>query len=263
MQVKKEKGMCLMTESISSSGNISLSALSDLKSFLRSGAVKSESAENSDEENKTAESVNRDVTRNALSTLLEKSYTANSEIAERNAEEKAQDDANTTSPLDISTPDIQTQPALEISRPEVSEESNPLKVNTPVRQTQSALEINRPEVSAESNALRINRPDTQTQSALDIQRPETKTATDPLKVNRPDKDAATKTASLNIPKQKNAILYELRNTMHSKYSAWDIARKYGISYMQAQEIFVDLNQDTNGVVKEFNLPENSTVSYLV
>ena len=236
MQVKKEKGMCLMTESISSSGNISLSALSDLKSFLRSGAVKSESAENSDEENKTAESVNRDVTRNALSTLLEKSYTANSEIAERNAEEKAQDDANTTSPLDISTPDIQTQPALEISRPEVD---------------------------SESNALRINRPDTQTQSALDIQRPETKTATDPLKVNRTDKDAATKTASLNIPKQKNAILYELRNTMHSKYSAWDIARKYGISYMQAQEIFVDLNQDSNGVVKEFNLPENSTVSYLV
>ena len=236
MQVKKEKGMCLMTESISSSGNISLSALSDLKSFLRSGAVKSESAENSDEENKTAESVNRDVTRNALSTLLEKSYTANSEIAERNAEEKAQDDANTTSPLDISTPDMQTQ---------------------------SALEISRPEVDTESNALRINRPDTQTQSALDIQRPETKTATDPLKVNRPDKDAATKTASLNIPKQKNAILYELRNTMHSKYSAWDIARKYGISYMQAQEIFVDLNQDTNGVVKEFNLPENSTVSYLV
>ena len=236
MQVKKEKGMCLMTESISSSGNISLSALSDLKSFLRSGAVKSESAENSDEENKTAESVNRDVTRNALSTLLEKSYTANSEIAERNAEEKAQDDANTTSPLDISTPDIQTQPALEISRPEVD---------------------------SESNALRINRPDTQTQSALDIQRPETKTATDPLKVNRTDKDAATKTASLNIPKQKNAILYELRNTMHSKYSAWDIARKYGISYMQAQEIFVDLNQDTKGVVKEFNLPENSTVSYLV
>ena len=76
-------------------------------------------------------------------------------------------------------------------------------------------------------------------------------------------ECKTKTTSSSIPKQKNVILYELRNTMHSTYSAWDIAKKYGISYMQAQEIFVDLNSDANGVVKEFNLPENSTVSYLV
>ena len=287
MVVKKKREICLMSESISSPNSVSLSALSDLKSFFRSGAVKSGSADNTDEENKTAESTNRDVTRKALSELSEKSYNKNSESAldinrpevdeESNPLKINRPDNEAQSALEINRPEVdaesnalrinrpdrQTQSALEINRPEVDPESNALRINRPDRQTQSALEINRPEVNPESNALRINRPDRQTQSALEINRPDVNAESNALKINRPDKEAASKTTSPSLPKQKNAILYELRNTMHTKYSAWDIARKYGISYMQAQEIFVDLNQDSNGVVKEFNLPENSTVSYLV
>ena len=221
-----------MTENINTTSNATLTALSDLKSYFRSGAVKSKSADNTNEENKTTESGNRDVTRKALSELQGKSYNINSS-------------------------------ALEINRPDADEESNALSISRPDNQVQSPLEINRPDADEESNALSINRPDNQVQSPLSINRPEENTVSDPLKVNLPDKEAATKTASSSLPKQKNAILYELRNTMHSNYSAWDIAKKYGISYLQAQEIYVDLNSDANGVVKEFNLPTNSTVSYLV
>ena len=280
-----------MTESVSSTGNLSLSALSDLKSFFRSGADISRETNESEQENKAAESRKRSyVTRNALSKLVERNSKSNAELIRRNTEEKVRNDADTTNPLKVNTParqtqsaleinrpevsaesnplkvnlpDRQTQSALEINRPEVSEESNPLKVNLPDRQTQSALEINRPEVSAESNPLKVNLPARQAQSALEINRPEVSAESNPLKVNLPDSETATKPASSSIPKQKQAILYELKNTMHLKDSAWDIAKRYGISYLQAQEIFVDLNQDANGIVKEFNLPENSTVSYLV
>ena len=225
-----------MTESISSSTNVSLSVLSDIKSFMRTGSIKSENPDNTEEENKVSDNSNRQVTRKALSELLERSYNSNLERAERNAEEKAQKDANTTDPLNVNTSNRDAQSALSIKRPESDPELETLMANVSAQQTQPALEINRPEVSPESN---------------------------PLRVNRPDKETLTKPASSDLPKQKNAILYELRNSMHLKYSAWDIAKKYGISYLEAQEIFIDLNRDANGVVKEFNLPNNSTVSYLV
>ena len=46
-------------------------------------------------------------------------------------------------------------------------------------------------------------------------------------------------------------------------TARDIADKYEISYQKATDIYKALNEDASGVVREFNLPDNSTVSYLV
>ena len=52
MCLQKIKGMCLMTEGVNSSTSVSLSALSDLKAFFRSGAVKAENTDDTNEENK-------------------------------------------------------------------------------------------------------------------------------------------------------------------------------------------------------------------
>ena len=129
-------------------------------------------------------------------------------------------------------------------------QTNPLKVDTSSLPEQSPLEINRPEISTETNPLQIHIPSGEGQHALEIRVQETKT----------DEE----TGSYSIPKTKNSILYELSSSYAgTRLTPIEIAQKYGISYIQAQEIFVDLHQDANGIVKEFKLPENSTVSYLV
>ena len=239
-----------MTDGISSSGNVSIKALSDMKAFLSSGADISREAYESEQENKAADIRKRSyVTKNALSKLLEDRNNKNAESVKRRAEEKMQNDANTTNPLKVNTPDKEAQSALSIKRPETNPETNALKVNTPDKETQSALSIKRPETNPDFDPLKVNVQTSNGESAL--------------KINVPEKETEAKPATSGILKQKQAILYELKNTMHLKYSAWDIAKRYGISYLQAQEIFVDLNRDENGVVKEFNLPDNSTVSYLV
>ena len=212
-----------MTEGISSSGNVSLNALSDLKSFFRSGSAISRDANKSEEEDKAAENSKRsNVTKKALSALLEKSYNNNLRSVRNNTEEEMQSNSDKTNPLQVDTSALSERTPLEIKRPEAKADSDPLKINVQASTTESQLQA-----------------------------------------KAQDTDTATKPLSSSIPKQKQAILYELKNTMHLKYSAWDIAKRYGISYLEAQEIFVDLNKDENGIVKEFNLPKNSTVSYLV
>ena len=70
--------------------------------------------------------------------------------------------------------------------------------------------------------------------------------------------------TITFPKNNDTIIAELkRNPMYFTMTARDIADKYEISYQKATDIFKALNQDANGIVKEFNLPQNSTVSYLV
>lgn len=140
----------------------------------------------------------------------------------------------------------------------------------------SELAKNKQDKEIQSNDTKTNplQIDTQNKSALssseikipDAKQMQTNTSSlsqqQSLKINASDTE--TKPASLSFPKQKNTILNELRlNVLHQKYTAWDIARKYGISYIQAQEIFTELYQDNNGIVKEFSLPDNSTVSYLI
>ena len=68
----------------------------------------------------------------------------------------------------------------------------------------------------------------------------------------------------DLPKDKGTILTELRrNAMHYMMTARDIANEYGIPYIQAQDIYTSLNEDSNGIVREYKLPENSTESFLV
>ena len=67
-----------------------------------------------------------------------------------------------------------------------------------------------------------------------------------------------------LPKNTDSIISELkRNGMHKTMSAYQSADKYGISYMKAREILDKVNQDSNGFVREYKLPENSTISYKV
>ena len=89
-------------------------------------------------------------------------------------------------------------------------------------------------------------------SALSVQRMENGVTVGPMETN------------LAMPKTKGAILSELqRNPNRNSLTVRDIADKYGLSFLQAQETFMELNADKNGIVKELNLPQNSTVSYLL
>ena len=196
---------------------------------------------------------------NALSDL--RSYFRNGRIKSGNTDENLEEENKTT----------ETNKRSDVTRKALSE----LMSHYSSSEAVSEKDVTEEDVQNEVNQIALQQLDTsQTQSPLEITRPETDTEKNPLQVDTsflsektPLKvsvpDTKTKQTSYSVPKQKNSILYELRNSMHLKYSAWDIAKKYGISYVQAQEIFVELNQNENGVVKEFNLPKNSTVSYLV
>lgn len=273
----KIKGMCVMTENLSSTDRTSLNALYDLESFFRKGVSKYNNDDNLEEENKTLDYRKRyNVTRRALNELSGKYNTYGSESTKNNAEEKIQNNDTKTNPLRVNTPEKSDQSALEIKRPETNSELSALEIKRPERKTDTnPLRVNTPEKS-DLSALDIRRPEAKSDlSALEIKRPESNAELNPLQVNTPTKseqsaleikraENETKKVSYSLSKQKNSILYELRsNAMQSKLTTWDIAKKYGISYIQAQEIFVELNQDNNGIVKEFNLPQNSTVSYLV
>ena len=171
-------------------------------------------------------------------------------VGKSDDEEKMLKNDTKNNPLQIKTPLQQEQSPLMIKRPEAKEKTNPLQIDTSSRPEQSQLSIKRPEVKTQTNQLQADTSSQSVQSPLEIKRSETNTEAKPI--------------STGFPKQKQTILYELRsNAMNAKLTAWDIAKKYGLSYVQAQEIFIELNQDKNGIVKEFNLPENSTVSYLV
>jgi len=88
----------------------------------------------------------------------------------------------------------------------------------------------------------------------------------PLEIQREEdkKNSNTEGVSFDLPKDKGTILAELRrNAMHYMMTARDIANEYGIPYIQAQDIYTSLNEDSNGIVREYKLPENSTESFLV
>ena len=164
-----------------------------------------------------------DLTKKALADMMNKYGNYNAESNSRNAYKNIQNNETQTNSLKIDTSSLPEQSPLEISRPETNSETNPLQINVPSGSEQSVLEIKIPETKTNEEA-----------------------------------------ASYSIPKTKNSILYELRSSYAgSNLTAIEIAQKYGISYIQAQDIFVSLHQDSNGIVKEFKLPENSTVSYLV
>lgn len=219
----KIKEMCVNMENISSSTNPSLNALSDLRTFFRDGLNKIGNTDNN--ENKTPEySKHSDITKNVFLKYLTKYNNYNSESTGDNSEAKTQNNNIKTNSLQIDVPSQTSQSPLKIKTPETKTEINPLQISTSSQQ------------SAES----------------------------PLKIKNPETKTVTKSANFNFPKQKSTILFELRSKgINSSLTARDIAKQYGLSYIQAQEIFVELNQDKNGIVKEFNIPYNSTVSYLV
>lgn len=69
---------------------------------------------------------------------------------------------------------------------------------------------------------------------------------------------------ISLSKSTETIVTELRrNGLHRTMTEYQVAKEYGVSYMKAREILEELNKDSNGFVREYKLPENSTVSYKV
>ena len=74
----------------------------------------------------------------------------------------------------------------------------------------------------------------------------------------------TEVKTITLPKSTETILTELkRNGLSRTKTAYQIADEYGITYMRARELLDKLNTDRNAFVREYNLPENSTISYKV
>lgn len=79
-----------------------------------------------------------------------------------------------------------------------------------------------------------------------------------------EKAKSLQTLAAKAAKSNDAILSELkRNSQSASMTAYQIADKYGISLLKAQEFLDQINADRNGIIKERFLPENSTVSYRV
>ena len=67
-----------------------------------------------------------------------------------------------------------------------------------------------------------------------------------------------------LPKNTETIISELkRNGLHRTITPYQIANEYGVSYMKAREILDKLNENSNGFVREYQLPQYSTISYKV
>ena len=100
-----------------------------------------------------------------------------------------------------------------------------------------------------------------------LQPADTQNAKSPLELNQEEESDEIDFTVNNytLPKNDSTILSELkRNPMRSTMTIRDIANEYELSYQKATDIYKTLNQDSNGVVREFNLPDrNATVSYLV
>lgn len=109
--------------------------------------------------------------------------------------------------------------------------------------------------------------DTERPQPFLTQQADTTNAQSPLELQRDEEDTEedSETVTFTFPKNNDTILAELRrNALHSTMTARDIAEEYDISYMKAMDIYKTLNEDTNGIAREFNLPdENATVSFLV
>lgn len=82
--------------------------------------------------------------------------------------------------------------------------------------------------------------------------------------NTTNSDNKVKAKNFSLPKSTDTIIAELKtNGLNKTMTAYQIAEKYGVSYMKAREILDELNRDKNGFVREYKLPKNSTVSYKV
>jgi hypothetical protein len=127
--------------------------------------------------------------------------------------------------------------------------------------SEDAIPTDRPEPFLTNDFVSAERP----QPFL-TQETDTSNAQSPLELPKNEESDAEEAAipTIAFPKNNDTILAELRrNALHSMMTARDIAEEYNISYQKAMDIFKALNEDSNGVVKEFKLPENATVSYLV
>ena len=87
---------------------------------------------------------------------------------------------------------------------------------------------------------------------------------DAAEANNAQAQEKVEAKNFTLPKNTQTIISELkRNGMHRTMTEYDIAREYGISYMNARQILDEVNKDSNGFVREYNLPQNTTVSYKV
>ena len=82
--------------------------------------------------------------------------------------------------------------------------------------------------------------------------------------NTTNENTATEVKTFTLPKNTDTIIAELkRNGLHRTMTAYQIADEYGVTYMKAREILDKVNQDSNGFIREYILPANSTISYKV
>ena len=231
-----------MTESVSSTNSITLQALSDLKAFrsYRKAANNSDKVDNSDEQN--ADNRRASVSRKALS-----------EIRSRRSQ------AENRSETQLSEQNIRNMLSSENKSVFMSEENMPADRPSPFL-SEDMMGANRKSAFMTQENVSADRPSPFLSDEVMTQ-DRSKQFYSP-EVNNGEQ-AANNTKKQGF-KSVYAITAELRNNaMSATMTPFDIAREYGIPLRQAEDIYMTLNADKNGVVKEQKLPENSTVSYRV
>ena len=259
-----------MTESVSSTNSITLQALSDLKAFrsYRKAANNSDKVDNSDEQN--ADNRRASVSRKALSEIRSRrSQTENrseTQLSEQNirnmlnSENKSVFMSEENMPADRPSPFL-SEDMMGVNRKSVfmSEENMPADRPSPFL-SEDMMGANRKSAFMTQENVSADRPSPFLSDEVMTQ-DRSKQFYSP-EVNNGEQ-AANNTKKQGF-KSVYAITAELRNNaMSATMTPFDIAREYGIPLRQAEDIYMTLNADKNGVVKEQKLPENSTVSYRV
>ena len=152
----------------------------------------------------------------------------------------------------MSNTDIQDRPKPFLSNDDIAKRETPFLTNDIANADRQQPFLSEDNIPAERPEPFLQQPDvSNTQSPLEL--PQEQEAEE-FTVN-----------DYTLPKNDSIILAELkRNPMHSTMTIRDIADEFELSYQKATDIYKTLNEDSNGVVREFNLPDrNATVSYLV
>ena len=178
------------------------------------------------------------------------------------------------------TQDKQKKRTFDYMSKEESENESPFLSNADMKDRQSPFLSNddiakRQTPFLTEDMLPSERPEPFLTNDINAERPSpflerqenTQNTQSPLEIQRPEEDEETeeKTFGMTLPLNDNVILAELkRNPMRGVLTARDIAQEYSVSYQKAIDLFKELNADSNGIAREFNLPdENATLSFLV
>ena len=244
-----------MTESVSSSRSIMLQALSDLKAYrnYRKTANNSVKTDNTEEQDK--ENTSTPVSRKALSDIMSRRSETENRSEAKYSEHNIR---NMRNPENKSA--FMTEENMPTDRPSSFLPEEMMGNNSQsVFLTEENMPTNRPSPFLSEDMIPSDHSSPFLSDEIFSQGRVAYSEMSETSTERTER-----TPQKTQFKSSFQITSELRNNAKfATMTPFDIAREYKIPLRQAEDIYMMLNADKNGIVKELKLPENSTVSYKV